>query len=262
MSVDLSDMDLSDANLQETDLCEARLVRANFSGANLKEADLQRATLVDTDLTDADLTGCRIYGVSAWGLELEGAKQQNLIITPTDEPEITVDDIEVAQFVYLLLHNGKIRDVIDTIGRKAVLILGRFTADRKAVLDALREELRRRDYLPILFDFDKPASRDLTSTVSTLAHLARFIIADLTDPSSIPYELATVVPTTPVPVQPILLSGSSEFAMFQDMRRRYDWVLTTHRYDSQTQLIAELGEKVIRPAERKVQDLRGGAAQS
>jgi hypothetical protein len=68
------------------------------------------------------------------------------------------------------------------------------------------------------FDFDNPASQDLTATVSTLAHLARFIIADLTDPSSIPYELATVVPTTPVPVQPILLSGNSEFAMFSDLR--------------------------------------------
>jgi hypothetical protein len=140
---------------------------------------------------------------------------------------------------------------------KAVLILGRFTAERKVVLDALREELRKRDYVPILFDFDKPASQDLTATVSTLAHLARFIIADLTDPSSIPYELATVVPTTPVPVQPILLSGSSEFAMFQDLRRRHRWVLTTHRYDSQEQLIADLGEKVIRPAELKVLDLQG-----
>ena len=132
-----------------------------------------------------------------------------------------------------------------------MLILGRFTADRKAVLDALREELRKRDYVPILFDFDKPASQDLTATVSTLAHLARFIIADLTDPSSIPYELATIVPTTPVPVQPILLSGSGEFAMFQDLRRRHHWVLTPHHYDSQMQLIAALGDKVIRPAELK-----------
>jgi hypothetical protein len=180
-----------------------------------------------------------------------------LVITGKDEPAITVDNIEVAQFVYLLLHNEKIREVIDTIGKKAVLILGRFTADRKAVLDALREELRKRDYLPILFDFDKPASQDLTATVSTLAHLARFIIADLTDPSSIPYELATVVPTTPVPVQPILLSGSSEFAMFQDLRRRHHWVLTTHRYASQEQLLADLGDKVIRPAELKVLELRG-----
>jgi hypothetical protein len=32
--------------------------------------------------------------------------------------------------------------VIDTIGKEAVLILGRFTEERKLVLDALREELR------------------------------------------------------------------------------------------------------------------------
>src|SRR5262249_50900081 len=102
-----------------------------------------------------------------------------------------------------------------------------------------------------------PATRDITETVSLMAHMARFIIADLTDVSSIPYELAAVVPTAATPVQPILLSGGSEFAMFQDLRRRYHWVLTTHRYDSQEQLIADLGEKVIRPAELKVLDLQG-----
>jgi hypothetical protein len=57
---------------------------------------------------------------------------------------------------YLLLHNQKIRDVIDTITSKVVLILGRFTPERKEVLDASRDELRKRDYLPVLFDFDKP----------------------------------------------------------------------------------------------------------
>ena len=60
-----------------------------------------------------------------------------------------------------------------------VLILGRFTDERKAVLDALREELRRRDYTPVLFDFEKPRSRSTLETVSTLAHMARFVIADL-----------------------------------------------------------------------------------
>jgi hypothetical protein len=239
-------------------LTGAHLIGANLSGvdlraANLIGANLAAATLIGTDFTDADLTGCRIFGTSAWRLKLEGAKQQTLVITLPDEPEITVDNIEVAQFIYLMLNNQKIRDVIDTITSKAVLILGRFTADRKAVLDALREELRKRNYLPILFDFDKPASQDLTATVSTLAHLARFIIADLTDPSSIPHELATIVPTTPVPVQPILLSGSSEFTMFLDLRLRYPWVLTTYHYDSQ--LIADLGEKVIAPAEAKAEEL-------
>ena len=199
----------------------------------------------------------RPHAPAGLGFRQGQATQKNLVITRWDEPEITVDNIEVAQFIYLMLHNQKIRDVIDTITSKAVLILGRFTDERKAVLDGLRDELRKRNYLPIMFDFDKPASQDLIATVSTLAHLARFIIADLTDPSSIPYELATVVPTTPVPVQPILLSGSSEFAMFQDLRRRHHWVLTTHRYASQAQLIADLVEKVIRPAELKVLDLQG-----
>jgi hypothetical protein len=62
-----------------------------------------------------------------------------------------VDDLDVAQFIYLLLSNQRIKNVIDTITSKAVLILGRFTEERKKVLDAIREELRQRGYAPILF---------------------------------------------------------------------------------------------------------------
>jgi hypothetical protein len=47
-----------------------------------------------------------------------------------------------------------------------VLILVRFTDERKTVLDALREELRKRDYLPIQFDFVVPATRDITETTA------------------------------------------------------------------------------------------------
>jgi hypothetical protein len=184
----------------------------------------------------------------------EGAKQQDLIITRDDEPAITVDNIEVAQFIYLMLHNEKIRDVIDTIGRKAVLILGRFTADRKAVLDALREELRKCDYLPILFDFDVPATRDITETVSLLARMARFIIADLTDASSIPKELEAIVPSLAVPVQPLLEGASRPYAMFKDYWK-YDWVLPVYWYEGLEPLLATLAEKVIAPAEGKVKAL-------
>jgi hypothetical protein len=132
---DLREADLSGAGLIRADLREVNLGGANLRGADLRGASLQAATLVDTDLTGADLTGCRIYGVSAWGLKLEGTKQQNLVITHSKEPTVTVDNIEVAQFVYLLLHNEKIRDVIDTIGKKGVLLLGRFTEGRMAVLE-------------------------------------------------------------------------------------------------------------------------------
>jgi uncharacterized protein YjbI with pentapeptide repeats len=253
----LARANLYSANLSEADLSGANLSEAKLSGANLSNADLTYASLVNADITDADLTGCRIYGVSAWGLTLsDKTSQRNLIITRTDEPEITVDDIEVAQFIYLLLNNAKIRNVIDTITSKAVLILGRFTAERKAVLDALRDELRKRDYLPILFDFDKPASKDLTGTVTTLANMVRFIVADGTDPKSIPHELATIVSTTIVPVKPILLASEREYAMFGDLQRRYHWVLPTHRYERQEQLIADLDPCVIRPAAEKAEELR------
>src|SRR5438270_891546 len=77
-----------------------------------------------------------------------------------------LDNLKIAQFIYLLLNNREIRDIIDTVAKKAVLILGRFTPERKVVLDALREALRTCGYLPILFDFEKPASRDITETVS------------------------------------------------------------------------------------------------
>ena len=77
-----------------------------------------------------------------------GTKQQDLVITRSDEPTVGVDKIEVAQFVYLLLHNEKIRDVIDTVGKKGVLLLGRFTEDRIKVLERLREELRKRGLRP------------------------------------------------------------------------------------------------------------------
>jgi hypothetical protein len=86
--------------------------------------------LIIANLTDADLTGCRVYGISAWDLKLEGAKQRDLVITAPGQPEITVDNIEVAQFIYLLLHNKKISNVIDTITSKVVLILGRFSFTR------------------------------------------------------------------------------------------------------------------------------------
>jgi hypothetical protein len=87
---------------------------------DLAGADLRVTQLVCTDLRDADVTGCRIYGISAWDVKLERAKQQSLVISFGDEPEITVDNIEVAQFIYLMLRNQKIRDVIDAITSKAV----------------------------------------------------------------------------------------------------------------------------------------------
>ena len=62
-----------------------------------------------------------IYGSSAWDIITdEKTKQDNLIINANNEYSITVDNIELAQFIYLLLNNKKLRDIIDVITAKAV----------------------------------------------------------------------------------------------------------------------------------------------
>lgn len=257
----LENADLREANLREANLTDANLCGVDFSGANLGKANLTAAKMISVRLNGTILTDCKIYGVSTWDLKgLDEAEQSNLVITDSLEPEITVDNLEVAQFIYILLHSEKIRNVIDTLTSKAVLILGRFTPERKAILDAIRAELRKRNYLPILFDFEKPKTRNLTETVSTLAHMARFIIADITDPKSIPQELQRIVPDLPsVPVQPILQLSNREWGMFESFKD-YNWVLETYLYNDTNDLLNALAEKVITPAELKANQIREARA--
>src|SRR6516162_1345083 len=270
---DLSGAKLSGASLFGTILDEAQLrkvhlTRADLSGANLVKADLSRANLsravlVETNLVGATLTGCNIYGVSAWNVKRsEGTRQLDLIITPYNEPEVTVDDIEVAQLVYLLLHNEKIRDVIDTVGKRGVLLLGRFTEGRIAVLERLREELRRRNYLPIVFNFDKPRTKTLAETVRVLAGLSRFVIADITDPKSVPAELQTTVPQFMVPFLPIIegkkggKKNQKPYSLLESL-----WIECKERvfeplwYSSLDALVEAFDEKIIKRAEVRFAEL-------
>ena len=203
--------------------------------------------------------------MSAWDLKLEEATQADLIITKEDQPEITVDNLEVAQFIYLLLNNEKIRDVIDTIGKKGVLLLGRFTEGRLAVLERLRDELRQRGFLPMVFNFDKPETKDFTETVRLLAGLSRFVIVDITNPRSAPLELQATVPEYMIPFVPILQKGEEPFAMFRDLWIKHrTWVLDPIRYPSVERLVEVLDAEIVKPAEvrfaellaRKAEDLR------
>ena len=145
--------------------------------------------------------------------------------------------------------------MISTNTTKVVLILGRFTPERKAVLDALRNILHTKDYVPIMFDFDKPASKDTQETITTLARLARFVIADITEAKSIPQELVSIVEAFPsLAIQPLLQRGTEPWDMY-DHIKRYPWVLPIHRYIDLPDLLATLEEQVIDPAEHKAQEL-------
>lgn len=202
----------------------------SFVGSSLRGTNLSKMSMVGADLSRAELVRTRVYGVSTWDIKTEGATQEDIIITDLFENEVSVGSIEVAQFIHLLITNPKARDAIDTITSKVVLILGRFTESRKEILDQLRSDLKDRNLVPVLFDFKGPSSRNFTETISTLAHLARFVIADLSSPRSVPHELASVIPRLPsVEVQPIIADSEEPYGMFSDLQE-YPWVLDIIRY--------------------------------
>ena len=252
----LSGADLSQANLSGADLSEAILREANLSRADLSGAHLEGASLVRTSLEQTIFTGCKTYGLSVWDMQGTPKDQSGLIITPHGSPEVTVDDLEVAQFVYLLLTGEKLRNVVNTITSKAVLILGRFTPERKPVLDAMADELRTYNLLPISFDFERSTPRDFTETIKILAGLSLFVIADITNPKSAPLELQAMVPDYQIPFVAILEEGEKPFSMFSDLPQ-YDWVLKpVVEYRSLEKLRQSVKPAIIDRAWRKHQALQ------
>jgi hypothetical protein len=224
--------------------------------AILNDANLQGTQLAKTNFQGAKLIGCKVYGMSAWDLVLDRVKQRNFVVRYESQDSsrdgqnerIVVDDLETAQFLYFMLRNKNLRKMIDTLARQNVLILGRFTRKRKAVLDKLRDELRKRNFVPMIFDFEKSKTRDLTETVSSLAHFSRFVIADISDAKSIPQELARIVPNLPsLPIQPIIAGSKHAYGMFNDFGGYFS-VLPLFRYKSVPHLLASLNAKIIAPA--------------
>jgi hypothetical protein len=267
---DLSGANLSGAKLTHAVLPEANLSGADLSGANLSEAGLSRAdlsdanlmhsSLVKTDLTGATLTGCRIYAISAWSLKLEGAKQHNLNVSDYVEPSVIVDDLEVAQFIHLLLNHRRLRKVLNAITERGVLILGRFSGGGLDVLEAIAAKLRELKYQPLIFDFERPEDRNYTETVKTLVGLSRFVIVDLSGPS-VPQELYATVPHFKIPFVPIVEEGRRQYAMAVDILE-YPWVVNPPvQFVDVEHLVRILSPKVIAPAENLVKDRQARLAE-
>lgn len=245
--VRIADSSLDGSNFQFVDFSGAELVRTAVCGC-----DLSNARLVDCIVTDSDLSGSKVFGIAVWNTQLHRTRQENLSISGGHDTAVTVDSLQLAQFIHILTTNADFRSLIDALTVKLVLILGRFTPERKPVLDTIRNEVRSSGYIPVLFDSPRPMSRDLTETIGILAGLARFVIADLTDARSVPHELMAFVPNLPsVPVQPLLLASEREYSMFEHLRR-YPWVLETYHYENIDHLLATLARRAIAPAERRL----------
>jgi hypothetical protein len=214
---------------------------------------LAGVSFVETDIDGAIFDGCVVYGVSAWNLKGNPGSQNGLVITPEGRPVVQVDDIQVAQFVFLLLEHANLRAVINSVTERGVLLLGRFGGGGIDVLRALAGHLRAIHYLPIIFDFERPRDLSFTETVMTLVGLCRFVVVDLSGPS-VPQELYATIPHFKLPFVPVLERGRREYSMFADLLE-YEWVLKPIvEFSDTNELLKALRDRIVEPAEARLKE--------
>jgi hypothetical protein len=156
----------------------------------------------------------------------------------------------------MLLHHEKARYEVFSITLNTVLVIGRFAPDRKPVLEAIKEALRRGEYSPLVLDFNLPGSGDKNELVKTLGKMSRFVIADLTDDRGIAETLNTVVHFLPsIPIQPIGQTGREQDAA-DSHYHKYRWVLPFWSFSDPDELAKRIGREVIAPAEQKAAEIR------
>ena len=253
---DLSEADLSEADLEGANLQEAVLERTNLRSANAANANLCFATLLRTNLENAVLDNCAVYGTSLWEVNLAESRQRDLDIMPAQQPILSVDSLQTAQLVGMLLHHEKARYEVFSITLNTALVIGRFPPERKPVLKAIKDALRRDGYSPLVLDFHLPGSGDKNEIVKTLGRMSRFVIADLTDDRRIAETLDAVVHFLPsIPIQPIGQMGEEQ-GLADSHYHRYRWVLPFWRFKDQDDLAERIGREVIAPAEQKAAEIR------
>jgi len=204
---------LSNATFKDVIFEEGDFSRANFSNCHFINTRFNKTILTDADFQDAIFENCNlnrvnltnanfcvkaieetvVYGISAWDLHTcPDSIQSKLVIEKTygfysdiiaeGRIPMMVDDIELAQFIYYLTNHKKLRETINVMNSRSVLLLGRFKNGGLERLYEIREWLLARNYLPMIFDFERPASMDLVEVIVTMGGLCKFVIADLSGP--------------------------------------------------------------------------------
>ena len=253
----LRQTDFTGADMTNVRLAKAHLQRANLQDAILRNADLRSATLVGTSLLRTDLTDVQIYGVGVWDAITDGAIQKNMQITRTKkESRITSDSLETAQIISLMLDNADVRLLFNSLSSKIVLILGRFTQERKEVLDLIRTSITSAGYVGVQFDFDRPQRRGFIEVIRSLGSLSRFVIADLTDPKVVLQEIDVILTEFPsVPVRPIILKGSDIPITLLDHAQKKALIQPVFHYTDKEHLIDNLDNEIVKPAIDRAEEL-------
>ena len=150
-------------------------------------------------------------------------------------------------------------EIVSELTKRRVLILGRFTARRLVVLEAIKSALaaHANGYSPELFTYSKPTTHDLVEFIIAVAGLSRFIVADLSEPRSVQSELEAIAPNfQSIPIVALINQTGKEYATYESVKRRVNVVKPTIRYRSVVDLLKKLNEQVVPLAEAKLAAVR------
>jgi hypothetical protein len=217
---DFSRADFSGAKFRNTKFNKTILTGANFDGATFVNCNLNRVMLAGASFAVCEITETVVYGIAAWDLNIPpGTKQSKLVFDKSYElysdivargtSPLEVDNIELAQLMYYLTDHKRMRQMLNLLNSKGVLLLGRFRDDGLAGLYKIRDRLKQRGYMGLIFDFDRPDGLDFLEVVVTMAGLSRFVIADLSGPN-VGRELGAIASAF---ARPILVIGGNSLEL-------------------------------------------------
>lgn len=114
----------------------------------------------------------------------------------------------------------------------------------REVLEFIAAEVRKKQLIPIIFDFDNPKGNNLIETLTVLAGISKFVIANLNG-SSVPAELARITANfkRPIITYSNIVDEKNIYSMFSDILS-LDNVLY-FKYNTQNQLSKKLEIKLI-----------------
>ncbi|HKB13115.1 MAG TPA: pentapeptide repeat-containing protein [Vicinamibacterales bacterium] len=249
------DADFSGADLRGAEISFSNVSASSFTAAKLQGASLAGTQIVDCSFDGANLTGARVFGVTPWNVDLAGATQRDLVITPAGAARVTVDDLELAQFVHLMLDNRNLRRMIDTMTARAALVVGAFGTVRADRLAVLQQAIRARGCVPLTIDVTRQVGPDLVSQTTLLARLARFVVADFTAAPQIVQLLEAFVPEVAAPVLTLDSSAARKRVTYAD-GWKYAWYLGTTPYRDTKQLARLVNGKWLDAAGRRHAELQ------
>ncbi|MBW7871560.1 MAG: pentapeptide repeat-containing protein [Flavobacteriia bacterium] len=249
---DFSRADFTDCVFIDTKFNKTILTSANFEGATFLNCNLNRVNLSGTNFCVKEIRDTVIYGISSWDLKVsENSVQSNLVIEKTYDlySEIiaqgripqTVDNIELAQFIYYLSNHKKMRDTINILNKRGVLLLGKFKEGGLNRMYKLKEWFNQNNYLSMIFDFDRPSSLDYTETIVTLSGLSKIVVADLSG-DSVPHELHVILSNFSKPV--IVYHDKAPYSMLKDLKRKNRYFHEIMYDGSEENLFELLPEKI------------------